>query len=159
MKVALINAAAILFLSGTALAGMTGMGIKASVSGDIYFGEGSYALTEDARKMLAGVADWIKKNKDAIVMLAGYDEQRTPRDESIELARKRTDSVADYLSSLGVPGDSISAISFGNTKLAAEGEGEAVWSKNRRVRYLVVGPPPEGKMEGPPSGVCQRCKK
>lgn len=158
-KAYLIFAAVMFLMSGSALAGMSGMGIKGSVSGDVYFGKGGYELDDDAKKTLAGVADWVKKHKDASVMLAGYDEQRTPREESIELARKRTDAVAEYLSSIGVPKDSISAISFGNTKLKAEGEGEAVWSKNRRVRYLVVEPPPEGKMEGPPSGVCQRCKK
>jgi outer membrane protein OmpA-like peptidoglycan-associated protein len=159
MKAVLLLAAVIFLMGRTTFAGMSGMGIKASVTGDVYFGKGAYELTDEAKKTLAGVADWVKKHRGASVMLAGYDEQRTPRDESIELARRRTVAVADYLSSLGVAEDSISAISFGNTKLAAEGEGDVVWSKNRRVRYLVVEPPPEGKMEGPPSGVCQRCKK
>ena len=155
-------ALALVFLVFTAAAGyaqMPGMPIKGSVSGDVYFGKGSHDLTDEARKTLAEVADWTKKHKNSTVMLAGYDDQRTPQEESIETGKLRDKAVADYLVSLGVPADSISSISFGNTKVAAKGEGEAVWAKNRRVRYLVVAPPSDEKMEGMPSGVCQRCKK
>src|SRR5512135_1449271 len=143
----------VVFTAATCMAEMPGMSIKGSVSGDIYFNKGSHDLTDVARKTLAEVADWVRKNKNSTVMLAGYDDQRTTQEESIEMGKQRDSAVADYLVSLGVPRDSISSISFGNTKLAATGEGEEVWSKNRRVRYLVVAPPSGEKMEGPPSGV------
>src|SRR5512143_2540405 len=97
-------ALALVFLVLTAAAGyaqMPGMSIKGSVSGDVYFGKGSNDLTDEARKTLAEVADWAKKHKNSTVMLAGYDDQRTPQEESIELARQRNAAVTDYLVSLG----------------------------------------------------------
>ena len=129
------------------------------VWGDVYFDKGSAALTDTAKKDLNDVSAWIKKHPASMVLLAGYDDQRAPEAEGMEIGWKRAGAVKDYLARLGVNPDRINAISFGNTKLAVTGQGEEVWSKNRRVRYRVVEPGGNDKMEGMPSGVCQRCKK
>jgi len=133
--------------------------VAGMASGDIYFGTMSYELTDDARSTLKELADWIKKRPGSMTLLAGYDDQRTAEDESMALASQRTKAVRDYLIKLGADGEAIKAISFGNTRVANPGQGEAVWSKNRRVRYRVVVAQNSDKMEGKPSGVCQRCKK
>ena len=123
------------------------------------FDAGSSQLTPKAKEDLDGVYAWMKKHPTYIVLLAGYDDQRTPEKESVVLGWKRAGAVKDYLVSLGADPDRVSAISFGNTRVAFSGSGEEVWAKNRRVRYRVVAPPNAEKMEGMPSGVCQRCKR
>jgi len=133
--------------------------IRDSVYGDVYFGAWSAELTPDAKKTLNEVYRWMKAHPDAVVLLAGYDEQRTPEKQGVEMGWRRAKAVSDYLVSLDISQDRIKMISFGNTRIAVEGEGEAVWSKNRRVRYRVVEPVDTEKIEGKPSGVCQRCKK
>ena len=133
--------------------------IKDALSGDVYFGAGSAELAKDARKTLGEVWAYLKKRPGSLVMLAGYDDRRTPAKESIELGWRRAQAVEDYLVSLGADRDMVRSISFGNTRHAAAGDGEAAWSKDRRVRYLVSPPRDNEKMEAPPSGVCQRCKK
>jgi len=133
--------------------------INEMVSGDIYFGVKSAELTAEAKKTTDELYVWVRDHPGSTVLLAGYDDQRTPEKESVELGWKRAEAVRDRLISLGVAPNSVHAISFGNTKTAASGEGEAVWSKNRRVRYRIAPPPGSEKTEGMPGGVCQRCKK
>jgi len=129
------------------------------VSGDIFFGTKSTELTPDAKKAVGEIYAWVGKHPDTIVMLAGYDDQRTPEEESVELGYKRANAVKDLLISLGVDPDRISITSFGNTHIALPGEGEEVWSKNRRVRYMVAGKADMDRMPGKKGGVCQRCKR
>lgn len=159
----------ILFFLLTAIA-LTGLGapcgaqgpdysISGTVWGDVYFARSSSELSPEAKKTLAEVAGWIKKHPGAMVLLAGYDEQRTPEKESIDLGWKRAAAVKDYLVSHGADPDKANTISFGNTRLALVGDSEEVYARNRRVRYRVVGPTDTEKMEGMPSGVCQRCKR
>jgi peptidoglycan-associated lipoprotein len=133
--------------------------ISGSVWGDVYFARGGYELSPEANKTLEEVAGWIKKHPGAMVLLAGYDEKRTPEKESIELGWKRAGAVRDRLVSLGADPDKVNMISFGNTRVTLTGDSEESYSKSRRVRYRVVGPADTEKMEGMPSGVCQRCKK
>jgi len=149
-----------LVFAGTAsLAEGPDYSIQGSVWGDVYFDAGSAALADKSKKELDEVAGWIKKHPGAMVLLAGYDDQRTPEEKSVELGWKRAEAVKDCLASLGVAADSINTISFGNTKVAYQGSGEDAWARNRRVRYRVVETSDTGKMEGKPNGVCQRCKR
>lgn len=133
--------------------------IESVAWGDVYFGAGSDELGPEARKTLDDLYLLVKDSPGSVVMLAGYDDQRTPPPESVVLGWKRVGAVKDYLVSLGADPESIKSISFGNTKVALPGEGEEVWAKNRRVRYRVMPPQDPEKMEGAPAGVCQKCKR
>jgi outer membrane protein OmpA-like peptidoglycan-associated protein len=133
--------------------------IQGQAWGDIYFGTLSAELDAKAMSTIGKLYALVKGHPGSMVFLAGYDDQRTETDTSIQLGWQRVNAVRDYLVSLGMDGDKIKTISFGNTHIALPGEGEAVWSKNRRVRYRVIPPTDDTKMEGRPSGVCQRCKK
>ncbi|MGB4783019.1 OmpA family protein [Candidatus Methylomirabilis sp.] len=127
--------------------------------GDLYFSKGSAELSAEARQELAELAGWLKKHPDAMVLLAGYDDQRTPEKDSTDLGWNRTKAVQGYLSSRGVDAGKVNAISFGNTRGIVAGQGEAVWAKNRRVRYRAVESSPGTSREDSMGGVCQRCKK
>lgn len=133
--------------------------IEGQAWGDIYFGTLSAALDDRAMTAIEKLYAWVNEHPGSMVFLAGYDDQRTARDTSIQIGWQRANAVRDYLISLGMDGAKIKTISFGNTHIALPGEGEAVWSKNRRVRYRVIPPTDNTKMEGRPTGVCQRCKK
>jgi outer membrane protein OmpA-like peptidoglycan-associated protein len=134
-------------------------GIQDMPVGDIYFATGSAELTDAAKKTVDEIFRYVNKRPGSMVLLAGYDDQRTPEKESVELGWKRANAVRDRLVKLGADAAAVNTISFGNTKVALSGEGEEVWARNRRVRYRVAPPVGTEKMESMPSGVCQRCKK
>ncbi|MBI5189243.1 MAG: OmpA family protein [Nitrospirae bacterium] len=148
----------IVLWAGAALAAGPEFGTEGTVWGDVYFAAESAELSGAAMKELDTLAAWTKGHPGAMVLLAGYDEQRTPEKESVALGWKRARAVSDYLVSKGADPGMVNSISFGNTKLAVTGDGEPVWSKNRRVRYRAVDMSGDGKDEEP-SGVCQRCKR
>jgi hypothetical protein len=102
---------------------------------------------------------WLKKHPDAMVLLAGYDDQRSQEEDSIELGWKRTKAVQEYLTSRGVDTGKVNAISFGNTRGIVDGQVEEIWAKNRRVRYRAVDSSPGTSPEDSMGGVCQRCKR
>jgi len=133
--------------------------IESSAWGDVYFDTRSAELSPEARKTLDGLYSLVEDSPGSVVMLAGYDDQRTPAPESIALGWKRVGAVKDYLVSLGADPETVKNISFGNTKVAVPGTGEEVWSKNRRVRYRVAPPTDPDKTEGMPASVCQKCKR
>lgn len=142
--------------------------IQGTAYGDIYFGTGSAELGPDAKKTLDELYGLMtvdelyatgKKSPGSVLLLAGYDDRRTPRDESVALGWKRADAVRGYLISLGADPEGIKTISFGNTKGVVQGDGEDAWSRERRVRYRLTPPVNTEKVEGKPAGVCQRCKK
>lgn len=126
--------------------------------GDIFFRAYNAQLDSEARAKLDALYGWLEKNPASMLLLAGYDEQRTPRERSIELGLERAEAVRDYLVSKGADPARIKTISFGNTRVEYPGAGEEVWAKNRRVRYRVAPVEDPAKMEGMPSGVCQKCK-
>lgn len=127
--------------------------------GDIYFAKGSAELSTEARQELAELAGWLKKHPTAMVLLAGYDDQRTPEKDSVEIGWKRTKAVQEFLTSRGAEAGKVNAISFGNTRGIVAGQGEEVWAKNRRVRYRAVESSPGASPEDSMGGVCQRCKR
>ena len=132
---------------------------EGSVWGDAYFARGSAALSPEAKKDLAKAAEWIKKRRNPMVLLAGYDEQGTPADRSAELGWKRAAAVEQALVESGVDRAVIKSISFGNSRSA--GVGEDGKAKDRRVRYRAVDTGASGGEKsdgGMPAGVCQRCK-
>lgn len=133
--------------------------IQGMAYGDVYFGTGSAELRPDAKKTLDELHALMKDSPGSVLLLAGYDDRRTPRDESVALGWKRADAVKAYLVLQGADPEGIKTISFGSTKGTAEGDGEEAWSKERRVRYRLTPPVDTEKAEGKPAGVCQRCKK
>jgi peptidoglycan-associated lipoprotein len=49
------------------------------------------------------------------------------------LGERRAIAVKDYLISLGISGDRLQTISYGEENPAVSGTGERVWAKNRRA--------------------------
>lgn len=133
--------------------------IEGYLWGDVYFDTLSSELDDPAMTELEKLRDWLIERPGSTVLLASYDDQRTNGERSIEIGWERAYAVRDYLVSIGVDPNSVKAISFGNTKGTLAGSGEKVWARERRVRYRVVPAETEIKMEGRPSGVCQKCKK
>jgi len=109
----------------------------------VYFDYDDTTLRSDARNILAKNASWLKDNSDVEIIVEGHCDERGTTDYNIALGDRRAKSVRSYLIKLGIKGNRIATISYGEEKPVDAGHDESAWSKNRRGDLL--GRIPENK--------------
>ncbi len=110
---------------------------KPSPFGDIHFDFDKSSIREDAKPILSGVADQLRKNKGLRLLIEGHCDERGTSEYNMALGDRRAESARTYLVSLGVPASAISTVSFGKEKPLDPGHSEAAWAKNRRDHFVV----------------------
>ena len=100
----------------------------------VYFAYDDDKLSEDARKKLQKLANYMEKNPAISLQVAGHCDERGAPQYNLALGERRAQSVKDYLSTAGVEGSRISTISFGKERPAIPGDHE----KNRRAEFNLL---------------------
>ena len=103
---------------------------------DVYFDFDSYSLRPDALDVLRANADKIKQIPGVIIQIAGHCDERGTSEYNFTLGERRALAVREHLMNLGVSGDRLITISYGEESPAAMGTGEAAWAQNRRCEFL-----------------------
>lgn len=101
----------------------------------VYFDFDSEALTAPTTMTLGYNAERILEVPDTIVQIAGHCDERGTQEYNLALGEKRAQSVRNHLRQLGVPGDRLVTISYGEEFPAVPGANEAAWSQNRRCEF------------------------
>lgn len=104
---------------------------------DIYFYFDSAVLTDSAQAVLRQKAQILKENPRLRVILEGHCDERGTDKYNMNLGSRRAKAAHDYLVNLGVPQNQLQVVSFGKMHPAVSGQGENVWSQNRRVAFDV----------------------
>ena len=104
---------------------------------DIGFNFDSAELSESARATLKANADWLKGNPTARVQIEGHCDERGAADYNMALGAKRAQAAMDYLTTLGVAGNRLTTISYGEEIPVCKEKTEECWAKNRRARFVV----------------------
>jgi peptidoglycan-associated lipoprotein len=105
---------------------------------DVFFEFDRYDLRSDARDVLRGNADWLKKNPSARVEIEGHCDDRGTNEYNLALGAKRSQAVKDYLLTLGISTERLSTISYGEEIPVCKDPSEDCRGKNRRARFVVV---------------------
>lgn len=103
---------------------------------DIYFDFDRYDLRADARDVLKANADWLKQNPSATIEIEGHCDERGTAEYNLALGAKRAQSAKDYLTTLGVDGQRLSTISYGQEIPVCSEHTEECWQKNRHDRFV-----------------------
>ena len=103
---------------------------------DILFDYDQYFIREDAKPVLAQVADFLKSRPGASILIEGHCDERGTPEYNLALGERRAESTRNYLASLGVPAKALATVSFGEEKPADPGHDEAAWAKNRRAHFV-----------------------
>jgi peptidoglycan-associated lipoprotein len=103
----------------------------------VYFDFDSPTLSKDARNRLSKNAEFMKKDHDVKVQIAGHCDERGSDEYNLALGEKRARAAMQYLTSLGIPADHLSVISYGKEKPADSGHDQAAWAHNRRDEFVV----------------------
>jgi peptidoglycan-associated lipoprotein len=105
---------------------------------DVFFDYDRYDLRADARQVLKANADWLKKNPSARVEVEGHCDERGTSEYNLALGAKRAQSAKDYLATLGIAGDRLSTISYGEEIQVCKQANEDCWRQNRRARFVIM---------------------
>jgi peptidoglycan-associated lipoprotein len=105
---------------------------------DAYFAFDSYDLSEEARTTLRANAEWLKANPPARVQIEGHCDERGTNEYNMALGAKRAQAAMDYLKTLGIAGDRLSTISYGEEVPVCSDHTEDCWAKNRRDRFVIA---------------------
>jgi peptidoglycan-associated lipoprotein len=108
-------------------------------SPDIYFDYDESSLTDESRDRLARNADLLKSQPQFLVTIEGHADSRGTNEYNLALGERRANAVRDYLTSLGVAGERLRTISYGEERGVCTEESDDCWSQNRRAHMIITG--------------------
>jgi peptidoglycan-associated lipoprotein len=104
----------------------------------VHFGFDSALLDEAARGELKVAAACLLQKRPADLVIEGHCDERGTAAYNMALGNRRASAVKGYLGDLGVA-IPMQPISFGKELPLVRGEGEAIWSQNRRAELRLPG--------------------
>lgn len=99
----------------------------------IYFDFDSNVVKEEFRSAIEGHAKRLVAAKNKKIIVEGHTDERGGREYNLALGQRRAEAVQKSLTLLGVSGEQVEAVSFGEERPAAQGSNEEAWAKNRRA--------------------------
>jgi peptidoglycan-associated lipoprotein len=105
----------------------------------VYFDFDQADLRNDTREKLAGNARFLGEHPELVVAIEGHADERGTGEYNLALGDRRANTTQSYLGSLGVSGDRLRAISYGEERPECVESVENCWWKNRRAQFVIVG--------------------
>lgn len=137
--------------------GMYGSGVATSGLGDpnnprsiayfnqtigdrVHFAVDQSTLSDEARGILSGQAQWLKTNPDYAIIIEGHADEQGTREYNLALGARRASSVQDFLISQGIAPSRMKTVSYGKERPIAVCSEESCFAQNRRaVTVLSMG--------------------
>jgi peptidoglycan-associated lipoprotein len=105
---------------------------------DAFFDFDQSDLREDARSVLAGDAQWLKKHSTVQVLIEGHCDERGTAAYNLALGDRRANAAKEYLVSLGVDASRLRTVSYGKERPFCTEPNETCWQKNRRAHLVIT---------------------
>ena len=99
---------------------------------DIFFDYDSAELRPDAQDTLTKDAAVLKAHAGVPIAIQGNCDQRGSEEYNLGLGQRRANAARDFLANLGVPGNSMTAVSYGRDRLVCSETTEDCYKQNRR---------------------------
>ena len=106
---------------------------------DAFFAFDESTLPPDAQAALTASASWLKKNPQYNLLIEGHCDERGTEQYNLALGDRRANSAKEYIVALGIDGNRIRTVSYGEERPFDPGHDEAAWAKNRRAHLVIVG--------------------
>ena len=104
----------------------------------IYFDFDKSNIRQDQRARIEKNADYLKQNTSVKVRIEGNCDERGTNEYNMALGERRAISAKKYLVNLGVHGDRLHTISYGEEKPLLYGHDELSWAQNRRDDFVIA---------------------
>ncbi len=106
---------------------------------DVYFDFDESAIREDARATLTRNAEALRsifgEFADAAVTLEGHCDERGSAEYNLALGDRRASAAKEFLQQLGLSGDRLRTVSYGEERPQCTESSESCWQMNRRVHF------------------------
>lgn len=103
----------------------------------VHFAFDSSSLEGQSKALLQANADITQRQREIAIEIQGHCDERGTADYNLALGERRATAVRSYMSGLGVAPRRPQTVSYGEEPPLAAGEGEVVWSENRRAESRV----------------------
>jgi peptidoglycan-associated lipoprotein len=104
-----------------------------SVGDRVLFVVDQSTLTDEARLILNGQAQWLQANATYAIIVEGHADEQGTREYNIALGARRADAVKTYLIAQGIAGARVQTVSYGKERPIAICSEEACYAQNRRA--------------------------
>jgi peptidoglycan-associated lipoprotein len=118
--------------------GIEGEVFESSLLKDIHFDFDKYDIRPSDAAVLKGNAELLKKYPKVKIQIEGHCDEKGTNEYNLALGERRANSTRNYLLSLGISPERISAISYGEERPLDPGHNEDAWTKNRRAHTIIT---------------------
>ena len=106
--------------------------------GEVLFSYDEFTLTDDDRAVLQKNADYLRRWMSVRVTVEGHADSRGTNEYNLALGERRSNSVREYLASLGIGADRMLSVSKGEETPVCTEETEQCWQRNRRGAFVIT---------------------
>ncbi len=99
----------------------------------VYFAFDSSTIDSEARAIIEAHAAHLVANSQLKVALEGNGDERGTREYNLALGERRAQAVERMMKALGVAGNRIKTVSYGEEKPLCQEHNESCWRQNRRA--------------------------
>jgi len=107
----------------------------------VHFDYDKSTIRADERPKVSAVADYLKGNSAAAVLIEGHCDERGTEEYNRALGERRALALREELARLGIDPKRVDTVTFGRDRPADTGHSEASHAKNRRGEFVVLTAP------------------
>jgi peptidoglycan-associated lipoprotein len=104
----------------------------------IHFDFDQSDLTEEAKAILVNNAGLLRAAPKVDVLIEGHTDERGSDEYNLALGERRAIAARNFLISLGVSGDRLRVISYGEEMPISLDRNEEGWAQNRRAEFKIT---------------------
>jgi len=104
----------------------------------VFFPYDSNEIAEEGRAVLAANAELMETYPSWIVTIEGHCDERGTVEYNLALGERRALAVRSYLVSLGISGDRLRIVSYGEEFPFDPRSVEEAWAQNRRAHFVIT---------------------
>ena len=105
---------------------------------NVFFESGSAALSAESEPELREVSAWLADNPGIRLEIGGHTDDVGSAKDNLTLSANRAEAVLEFLTAQGANRDQLTAVGFGQTRPAVEGQTEAARRQNRRTTLRLI---------------------
>ena len=99
----------------------------------VHFAFDSSTIDDEARAIIEAHASYLTANPQIRLTLEGHCDERGTREYNLALGERRAQAVEKLMRALGVGGNRVTTVSYGEEKPLDAEHNESAWRQNRRV--------------------------